>query len=185
MIAPRQQGTYQSNWKMQNASGVLFGIGPGGDSPFWVRIEVVAPPTDTPAPSLDASPTPTASTMPEIHVTGELSLAPNDRVDLDTLRISTEMQGDLLFQVNETEIILLTPQEGAQLGVHGSTSPTLLACQSTSLSGASLPVESLSTGTYLCHRSDQGRYGWIYLADFDPQDISLEIGVTTWAALEP
>jgi hypothetical protein len=47
MIAPEKPGTYQGNWKLQNASNQLFGIGPAGSAPFWVRIIVLAPPTAT------------------------------------------------------------------------------------------------------------------------------------------
>ena len=32
MIAPAAAGTYQSNWKLQNADGLLFGLGPSGQA---------------------------------------------------------------------------------------------------------------------------------------------------------
>jgi hypothetical protein len=44
-IAPFESGTYQSNWMLQSQAGELFGLGPNGDAPFWVRIQVVGPPT--------------------------------------------------------------------------------------------------------------------------------------------
>ena len=40
LVAPTTAGTYQGNWKLKNASGSWFGIGPNGGSPFWVRIVV-------------------------------------------------------------------------------------------------------------------------------------------------
>jgi hypothetical protein len=51
--APLTPGAYTGNWKLRNASGVLFGLGPG-NAIFWVKITVVAPtatPTTGPAPS--------------------------------------------------------------------------------------------------------------------------------------
>jgi len=43
MVSPEALGTYQSDWKLQNARGQSFGVG-AGNSPLWVKIEV----TDTP-----------------------------------------------------------------------------------------------------------------------------------------
>jgi uncharacterized repeat protein (TIGR01451 family) len=40
MVAPPNPGTYQGYWALKNASGVLFGIGPTANSPFWVKITV-------------------------------------------------------------------------------------------------------------------------------------------------
>jgi hypothetical protein len=45
MVAPLKPGTYQSNWKLESPEGNLIGIGPNGNSPFWVRIMVVEPET--------------------------------------------------------------------------------------------------------------------------------------------
>ncbi len=56
-IAPFESGTYQSNWMLQSQAGELFGLGPNGDAPFWVRIHVVGPPT----PTLTITPLPTGS----------------------------------------------------------------------------------------------------------------------------
>jgi hypothetical protein len=41
MRAPDESGSYQGNWKLLNPFGQLFGIGPKGDAPFWVRISVI------------------------------------------------------------------------------------------------------------------------------------------------
>jgi hypothetical protein len=38
--APTTAKTYQGNWKLQDASGVNFGLGTKGDQPFWVKIVV-------------------------------------------------------------------------------------------------------------------------------------------------
>lgn len=38
--APSTAGNYKGYWQFRNANGVLFGIGSGGTSPFWVSINV-------------------------------------------------------------------------------------------------------------------------------------------------
>jgi len=39
--APAEPGSYRGNWKLRNAAGVLFGVGPNADT-FYVDIKVVA-----------------------------------------------------------------------------------------------------------------------------------------------
>ena len=73
MVAPQKPGTYQGNWKLQNAAGQLFGIGPNSSAPFWVRIVVLEPPTDTPAP-VTATFTPTLTST--VTVTPTVTPAP-------------------------------------------------------------------------------------------------------------
>jgi len=47
--APSQTGSFQGNWQLRNAAGVLFGIGERGTDAFFVRIGVAATPTIDPA----------------------------------------------------------------------------------------------------------------------------------------
>jgi hypothetical protein len=50
LIAPTTPGTYRGNWRLRNAGGALFGIGPNADESFWVQIKSAAP-TPTPSPT--------------------------------------------------------------------------------------------------------------------------------------
>ena len=184
MIAPEQAGTYQGNWKLRNASGVLFGIGPNGDSPFWVRIVVNAPTntpiavdTPTPTPSLTPTPTPT----PPVHLSGSNTLMPGDQLDLDSNQTNPGQGSDLSYETASDENHPIVPQAGARLGVFGSQQPGLADCRSASMSAAPLPVESLSTGAYLCAQTDQGRYGWVRIDQFDSESFSLSISLLVWA----
>jgi hypothetical protein len=43
LVAPPKKGQYRGNWKLRNASGILFGIGTQADTPFWVDITVIGP----------------------------------------------------------------------------------------------------------------------------------------------
>jgi hypothetical protein len=40
LTAPSQDGRYRGNWKLRNASGVLFGVGTSADSNFYVDVNV-------------------------------------------------------------------------------------------------------------------------------------------------
>jgi hypothetical protein len=40
MVSPGTAGNYQGNWKLRNASGVMFGIGSSAADPFFVKIVV-------------------------------------------------------------------------------------------------------------------------------------------------
>lgn len=71
MLAPEQPGTYQSNWKLRSSTGDMFGIGPNGDAPFWVRIVVV--PEDTPTVNPEEfTPQPSATATPVALSDGSL-----------------------------------------------------------------------------------------------------------------
>jgi hypothetical protein len=65
LIAPTTPGTYQGFWRLRNAQGTYFGIGPGGDQSFWVKILVRGPSTTTatPSPTPTITPTVTPSTI--------------------------------------------------------------------------------------------------------------------------
>ena len=52
MKAPDTEGTYQGWWKLRNPSASFFGIGPGSDSGFWVRIVVEGTPVTTGSPTI-------------------------------------------------------------------------------------------------------------------------------------
>lgn len=64
MTAPSAPGDYQGYWKLINANGDYFGVGPAGDQSFWVKIIVPTPAaaTGTATPTSTASLTPTPTT---------------------------------------------------------------------------------------------------------------------------
>jgi hypothetical protein len=192
MIAPQTPGNHQGNWKLSNASGQLFGIGPNGDAPFWVRINVLEPPTATPtlentatpAPTHTATPTttPTATPTPVVQSGGPLVLLPGSSVDLDTGEVNPGSGADLLYQVDADNLHLLYPQGSAILGISGSTEPGLAQCQAATKSAASLALESLPGDTYLCYQTDLGLSGWLLYTSLNPADGSANLVFRTWAA---
>ena len=191
MIAPQTPGSQQGNWKLSNASGQLFGIGPNGDAPFWVRINVLEPPTatptlvntSTPAPTHTATPTttPTTTPTPVVQSDGVLVLLPGNSVDLDTGDINPGSGADLLYEVDAANLHLLHPQGSAILGISGSTEPGLAQCQAATKSAASLALESLPGDTYLCYLTDLGLSGWLQYKSLNLADGSASLVYRTWA----
>lgn len=173
MVAPRRSGTFRSNWKMRNAKGELFGIGPNGDSPFWVRLEVVD----------DSQPTEalTATVMPTqvVAVSGLAVLTLDSSVDLDSGQIGS-LQDDLALKNGDAGLVLI-PLNGARVAAFGMQVPDYAACQTASLGQASLRVESLEEGTYLCYRSSKGQPGLAQLVLVNVGDAVLNLDFVTWA----
>ncbi len=183
MVAPQDPGSYQGNWKLSNASGALFGIGPNGDAPFWVRIIVAEnQATATAEATVTSSPTDsdTPTATPEGQVSGELSPVPGDTIDLDTLTLNSD-DADLIYQVDANQYHWLAPHEEVRIGVYGNLEPTLADCQSAGMSSAPIAVESLSVGTYLCYTTDEERLGRALLVAVDPDNFTLTLDLLTWA----
>lgn len=186
MVAPQAPGSYQGNWKLSNTEGDLFGIGPSGNLPFWVRIVVpqnlgTQTPTPTITPTTNPSVSPTATVTPPGQMGGELALLPGDDLDLDTLTINSG-DADLLYQVDDNNFHWLNPANGAMIGVFGSFPPSQSDCKSASMSPAPIAVESLSVGTYLCYTSNHARLGRMQLLGVNPEDQKLSLDLLTWAA---
>jgi hypothetical protein len=167
---------------------VLFGIGPNGDSPFWVRIIVPenlsATATATQAVTATSlptdMPTSTATATPPVQASGKLSLALGDAIDLDALTINSGDE-DLEYQVDANQYHWLAPQAGAMIGVYSYLEPSLLDCQTAGMSAAPIAVESLSVGTYLCYATQEGRFGRALLEEVNPDNFTLTLDMLTWA----
>lgn len=176
MTSPAEPGTYQSNWKLRNPDGELFGIGPIGESPFWVRIEVVEIATVTPTP------TPTATATTVVQASGPVTLVISDTLDLDTLLVNSG-NVDLMYQASggDPPQHQLVPMGSVLLGVFGGVQPALSECQAASIGAVPLTVENLTPGTYLCYRTDLGLPGWARFDALNPNDSTLGLEILTWS----
>ncbi len=177
MVAPQAPGSYQSNWKIQNQKGELFGIGPNGDAPFWVRIVVI--PVDTPTPTPPAVEEITAT--PVIFASGALTLKLGEGVDLDSAQINQAGKNDLIFQGQVDEEIQLAPLAGAHLVSFGANPPQLIDCSLAGNNDAPVPVDQNLVGIYLCYRTRDGLPGWITIKSVDVQKGQVELEFLTWA----
>jgi hypothetical protein len=195
LTAPSKAGTYTGNWKLRNAAGNWFGIGPGGVSPFWVRIVVKSDavgtitPTVTGTVAAGASPSPTTTTYPGpstpsanpgVQVSGSGSLALNDQVDLDTNKVNSGT-ADLALQVNGKGRLQLVLLNGAGFGGMGGAAPAYADCTKLSYSGSAIALKNIPVGTYLCYQTSGGRLGWLQLVSWKENDPTATLQFKTWA----
>jgi hypothetical protein len=190
MVAPQTPGLYRSDWKLMNHKGETFGIGPTGNATFWVQIQVVQPPTQTPAPTTISTETPEPTGAPdetatpiqesEVRVSVRLILALNDTLELDNGEVNPESGADINYQADELGNNWISPINGTALGVYGSNEPSLEICQLATMSSAPIAVGSISPGTILCYRTDVGLPGWLKLIAYTESDSSIEIDIITW-----
>jgi len=171
MTAPENPGTYQGNWKLRNANGLLFGIGPGGESPFWVRINAVGEVSATPTLASSPSLTPTV----EVQVSGSIIMGVGDTLDLDNLLVNSG-GADLLQRIAVIDPQhQIVPLPAVRLGLFGTSEPELSDCQVGGLGSSTFNIEELPVGTYLCYRTNLGLPGWARLDYFDQ-----DTGEATW-----
>ena len=187
MVAPTKPGSYRSNWKLADASGALFGIGPNGDLPFWVQIVVVDNGGVTPTPTITLTPHVTPTTTPTqtptlaVKASGAANLIPGDRIDLDTNKVNPASGDDLSYEIDAgSSNHWLAGQNSGVLGLFGMAEPGLAVCQIATMSNAPIAVESLTPGTYLCYETDQGSYGWLRYDAYNSDHSSININFFTW-----
>lgn len=175
MIAPLTPGTYQSNWKLRNHLGNLFGIGPQGDSPFWVRIVVIPVETTTPTPLLSL-PTPT----PAIFASGTLKLQLDQKADLDSGLVDQPLGNDIVLQKDADNSIEVKPENGARITVFGDIIPEITNCLQASMSELPVGEDQLQEGAYICYRTTAGLPGRIFVSKLDLENTLLDLEFVTW-----
>ena len=177
MKAPDTPGNYISYWKLKNASGVLFGIGPSGGSAFWVKINVVAQATTTITPTLPMTATATISPTPDAWVSGSASLQLGDQYDLDTNLVNTAAVDLIYLKLNQNYV--LTPQSSARIAIFGANQPSLMECQSLPLGTAPVVIDNL-VGYHLCYQTDMGLPGRMRIAALDSTSGQVDVDIYTW-----
>jgi len=175
MEAPMTAGFYQSNWMLSNGEGALFGIGPNGDAPFWVRIEVVPSVTDTPAL------TATVTSTPVVYLEGDADLGDGDRLDLDTATLNPGdvTQADFLYRHGGDPAHILMTMNGTVWMVFGETEPTFGDCNKAGMTGNAISFEDVPTGTTICYRTSDMLPGRMLIEGFAGGKLS--VSFLTWA----
>ena len=176
MMAPSSPGIYQSNWKLLSSQGEMFGIGPSGDAPFWVRIMVMQVSTETPTP-LPPQVTPTAL----VYSNGQMQLSMEQGVDLDSGVTDQGERNDVVLQVSPEGHSVLAPVNGSRLAVYGLNVPELTDCMASPAVDSPVVLQELPLGTYFCYRTSQGMPGRLYFSSLDQQQNLLTLEFSTWA----
>lgn len=166
MKAPASPGLYQSNWKLQNNNGQSFGIGPSGNSPFWVRI--IVPSVITPT----ITPTATATKTPAILASGTALLSDGEGVILSNLQVGYELESDLVFSNGG-----LAAQNGTKFSTALSSNPDYMTCSNQPLNTTSIPLSSMFQ--FFCFRDPENHFGWIKILGYDTNN-KLAVEVMTW-----
>lgn len=175
MRAPSIQGIYQSNWKLMTADGSLYGIGPTGDSPFWVMIEVVERVAPTPQPTFTSTPTPV------VLIEGVISMHLGDVLNVDTGTIQQPGE-DFIFEINPAQQYVFLPMNGARLGLFGAEAPTFSDCMNSQMETEFLEVVTTSPGNlYYCFRTSQGLPGRLRIVSADLAQNNILAEFLTWS----
>lgn len=175
MEAPSKPGIYQSNWMLSDEAGELFGIGPNGDAPFWVKIEVVTTVTQTPTTTSTVTPTPI------VYLEGSADLGNGNQFDLDTGTVNPAdaSAADFVYQYGGDPSHLMVTMNGMQWMVYGTTQPTFSDCTDVTLTGNAISFETVPTGTYLCYRTSDDHPGRLLIGDFEENQLQLQF--VTWS----
>lgn len=176
MIAPEHGGSFQGNWKIKSTSGELFGIGPGGKYPFWVRIKVIAADLPTVIPAV-----PTQTATPHAYSSGLTSLSPGDTLDLDQIKLNSGAPADLWYLAEKGQTRRLSPVHEASLAVFGNKVPSLAECQALKLDSSAIVIDSLPQGTFFCYKTNQRLPGWLRLVVYNTETQVLTVELNTWS----
>jgi hypothetical protein len=176
MVAPKKPGLFQSNWKLSDPNANLFGIGPNGDAPFWVRIEVIEE-LSSPTPAV----TPTVTQAPDVYYQGDFQLILDDMVNLNTGEINTGTQDDLGFVINDAGVRMLVVEGSTRFLRFGPEQPTDRDCRSLALSADPIELDELAVGDYVCYRTGQALPGYLRLSEADLEENILVLQFVTWA----
>ena len=175
MVAPMKSGTYQGNWKLSSPKGNLFGIGPGGNGPFWVRIIVLEPDTPTPAP------TATITTTPVVFLTSKVELNPGESLDLDTGQVTSGAAADVIYTILLDSTRQFSPANGARLALFGAQPPSNSDCRAADLGFGPLGLDPKDQAIYICYRTNQGLPGRAHPVFLDQASNILTVEIITWA----
>lgn len=175
MIAPDVPGLYVGYWMVMSDSGELFGIGPNGNSPFWVRVQVIA--VETPSPTITTTPKPTSV----VFSTGQVNLSVDQAIDLDHGELDLLDQADGVLEENEEGQLQWSALNEGRFAIFGLSKPGELECTLTTLSEQPISVSGLEAGIYLCYRTGDGLPGMLQIEDLFVEESRLAINFTTWA----
>jgi hypothetical protein len=175
MAAPAQPGAYQSNWKLRSDQGELFGIGPGGGSPFWVRIEVYLMNTSTPTP-LAPSDTPTPVVLRE----GGVTLTLNQSLNLENGQVANDASGDLQLKLIGAHLELV-PFGGTRIINMGARVPIPSDCVNAPVSAEPITLGPELEGNTLCLQTGRGQPGNAQLGKVDLSGNTLELKFALWS----
>jgi hypothetical protein len=110
---------------------------------------------------------------------GTASLNVGATLDLDTDQINSA-GADLAYSANDSGKHQLVPQGSALVGVYGNSQPAQANCQASALGTSAVVVEDTPLGSYICYRTDEGRYGRARLSNLNADNYTVTLEILTW-----
>ncbi|MBM3121945.1 MAG: hypothetical protein FJZ97_07125 [Chloroflexi bacterium] len=161
LIAPGSNGTHRGNWKLRNDKGTIFGLGGGG--PFYVQI-IVGP---TPTPGVT------------VYKATSFTVRQTYEGDLDN-GSETGTGSDFWYHAVSGVEKYIEPKNGATMLKMGSV-PEYNDCKNAALSGSAINLNTFPAGSWMCYKTNEGRYGRFQLDSFgDPGGTTMYIDMRTW-----
>ncbi|MGH7673781.1 MAG: toll/interleukin-1 receptor domain-containing protein [Gemmatimonadales bacterium] len=118
---------------------------------------------------------------PTTYSTGALTIPRSRTADLDEGVVGGGADADIGFEAVTRSERYVVPINGAAIAKAGSRSVERDGCASTALLASRIPMDDLPVGTYVCVRTNRGRYSEFRINCCPSPDL-LQIGYTTWAA---
>jgi hypothetical protein len=172
MVAPNHPGIYQSNWKLKAPDGHLFGLGPNGDAPFWVKIIVPDILESTIEPTV-IPPTPT----PMVYVSDTIKMNLGRFFEIQSGSVEQQELGQIQFEVDPQGEIVLIPINGTSLLQYGPNIPHDLDCQAALLTS---PLTLSDPNSYICFKTQRNVLGYLILRNFDQTAKTVTIEYLAW-----
>ena len=117
---------------------------------------------------------------PVTYKTGPLVIPQTYQADLDSGSVRSE-GADIWFQAQTAIKRYVTPRNGASLAIAGRRSINLAGCKRLSYRNQSIALSSIPEGTYVCVKTNQGRYSQFRVnRAVGASPGILHIGYTTW-----
>lgn len=163
LTAPTKPGTYQGFFMLKNSAGKKFGISDNAGQAFWVKIVVEA----------------AAPASPVVYKSGLLEIPQTWTVNLDNGTLGPSSGADIHYKVNVNSNHILDFLGPAK---QMSRQPSFEDCSNAQMDSPSIPITSMSLGTYFCYVTDEGRFGFLEYAGSDatPDTGKLYLEFTTW-----
>jgi hypothetical protein len=125
-----------------------------------------------------------ARRKPRPGASGRLAIPPTWTADLDKARIGAGDFSDLWLKVRGEQadgIRELAPINGALALVLGRNEPNRETCEQTTLSAAPVPLQNLANGSFLCARTNEGRFAIIEILETrSSRSSALSVSYETW-----
>jgi len=153
--------------------GVLFGVGSGGSTAFWVKIVV---PSDEPL--IVFEPLLLVEVALMFQASGTDIILPDDAcydLDGDAFVDCGEAEAD--FQYEHSYFLFnhdyeIDPLHGVEFRLFGLEAPTREQCEALMMSPATFDLNE----KYYCYETTEGRFGWINIDNFNSSALRFDFG---------